>query len=230
MGEERVEGSAATGPKGALTEEMQDIAMVAPIPMVVHQDWIIRWSNRQADLILARLGYVNGDGSVLGLNVLNLLAPAEHGAATENRARILDNAGEPSPPLYRTFVGADGRAHKVLGSGIGIVWEGEPAVLVSLAYVGEVPAVVAELGRHAHNVPPGEVLSSNRERLSPLTPRELEVAMKLTEGFTPANAASILGTTEHTVRTQIKSIYKKLEITGRTELVRLVVGAGLGDL
>jgi len=52
-----------------------------------------------------------------------------------------------------------------------------------------------------------------------LSPKELRIAQLLAVGYTAVNVASITGITEHTVRTYIRRIYRKLAIGNRLELV-----------
>lgn len=63
--------------------------------------------------------------------------------------------------------------------------------------------------------PPDEVLSR-------LSPRELEVAALAGEGYGSVQIAARLGTSPHTVRRQLESIYRKCSISSRAELVTLV--------
>lgn len=60
-------------------------------------------------------------------------------------------------------------------------------------------------------------------RIDRLTPREREVARLLAAGSTHREAARILGSAPTTVRNQIQSIYEKLDISSRAELVDLMV-------
>ena len=55
-----------------------------------------------------------------------------------------------------------------------------------------------------------------------LSPREAEVLVYLARGFTPAYIAKSLVLSVSTVRTHVKSIYKKLGVNGREELLAKV--------
>lgn|GEM_PF-2880048 len=55
------------------------------------------------------------------------------------------------------------------------------------------------------------------DRLSRLTPRERLVLSRLTEEDTLEEIASSLFVSRNTVKTQVRSVYRKLEISSRTE-------------
>ncbi len=55
-----------------------------------------------------------------------------------------------------------------------------------------------------------------------LSDREAQVVDLLMEGRSRADVARVLGTSEQTVKTQIASIYRKLQVNNRVELIRKV--------
>ncbi len=55
-----------------------------------------------------------------------------------------------------------------------------------------------------------------------VTEREAQIVDLLMEGRSRAEAASLLGTSEQTVKSQIASIYRKLRVTNRVELINKV--------
>jgi DNA-binding CsgD family transcriptional regulator len=55
---------------------------------------------------------------------------------------------------------------------------------------------------------------------SPLTPSEHEVAQQLCEGRTLAQIARLRGVTINTVKTQVRQIFRKLDVETRVALVR----------
>ena len=61
-----------------------------------------------------------------------------------------------------------------------------------------------------------------RERLG-LTPGQSRVAVALAEGGTVRSIAQATGRTENTIRYYLKEIYRRLDISSQTELVRLVL-------
>jgi DNA-binding NarL/FixJ family response regulator len=63
-----------------------------------------------------------------------------------------------------------------------------------------------------------------QERSSPpLTPRQLQVLLKVCEGKKTAVIAKELSITKNTVQFHLKAIYKSLKINSRTSLVRLAM-------
>jgi DNA-binding CsgD family transcriptional regulator len=51
-----------------------------------------------------------------------------------------------------------------------------------------------------------------------LSAREREIAQLLIEGYAALNAAAILELSEHTVRTYVRRLYKKLNVSNRAGL------------
>lgn len=60
-----------------------------------------------------------------------------------------------------------------------------------------------------------------------LTPRERDVLVLLARGHTVESAASKLEISAHTVKTHVKSLYRKLEVSSRASLVRTALEKGL---
>jgi DNA-binding CsgD family transcriptional regulator len=58
-----------------------------------------------------------------------------------------------------------------------------------------------------------------------LTPAETRVALALFDGLSPADAATGLGVSFHTVRNQLVRIFEKTGTNRQTELVRLMMRA-----
>ncbi len=60
-----------------------------------------------------------------------------------------------------------------------------------------------------------------------LTAREREVVVLLARGHTAASTAAALDISEHTVKTHIKNLYRKLDVSTRAGLVRTAIDTGL---
>ena len=60
-----------------------------------------------------------------------------------------------------------------------------------------------------------------------LTPREREVLVLLASGHTAVSAALELGVSEHTVKSHIKNLYRKLDVSSRAGMVRAALDDGL---
>jgi len=58
-----------------------------------------------------------------------------------------------------------------------------------------------------------------------LSAREREIAQLLLDGYATLNAAAILELSEHTVRTYVRRLYKKLNVSNRADLVCRVLTA-----
>lgn len=83
---------------------------------------------------------------------------------------------------------------KTVALGPGSIFGDEPVVAVAL---------VAE--------------ETGKERLSP---RERQIAYLLVRGYSTVNAAAILSLSENTVRTYVRRLYRKFDITNRADLAR----------
>ena len=57
-----------------------------------------------------------------------------------------------------------------------------------------------------------------------LTEREAEIALNITDGQKNRNIASEFGVSEQTVKNHIESVYKKLGVSNRVELLNLISG------
>ena len=66
--------------------------------------------------------------------------------------------------------------------------------------------------------------SSQKRRLTPLTPREKEVLDLIFKGLENSEIATTLSITEKTVKNHINSIYTKLHIQNRSQAIKLKLG------
>ncbi|MBY0278295.1 response regulator transcription factor [Candidatus Binatia bacterium] len=65
---------------------------------------------------------------------------------------------------------------------------------------------------------------------TPLTGRELEILTFIAKGFSVAEVGDLLGISARTVTTHVQHIYRKLEVSSRSEAVFEAVNLGLIDL
>lgn len=65
---------------------------------------------------------------------------------------------------------------------------------------------------------------------SPLTARELEILTYIAKGFSVAEVGELLDISSRTVTTHVQHIYRKLEVSSRSEAVFEAVNLGLIDL
>jgi DNA-binding NarL/FixJ family response regulator len=86
--------------------------------------------------------------------------------------------------------------------------------------------------RRGEWVIPSEVAASlARHRASErLTPRELEVVELMAQGLSNKEIAAAIGRTDETVKIHLKSVFAKLNVTTRTEAVRVALTRGLVHL
>ena len=75
----------------------------------------------------------------------------------------------------------------------------------------------------------GHLQREARERLAPLTDRELEIAEAVATGLTNAEIAARAYVSEATVKTHLGRALTKLGLANRTQLALVVDRAGLGD-
>ncbi|HET9625196.1 MAG TPA: helix-turn-helix transcriptional regulator [Kofleriaceae bacterium] len=81
----------------------------------------------------------------------------------------------------------------------------------------------AELGRpSAFDEAPSLAISLSYfdGKTTKLSSRERQIAQLLANGYSTVNAAAILSLSENTIRTYVRRLYRKLEITNRSDLTR----------
>ena len=69
----------------------------------------------------------------------------------------------------------------------------------------------------------------NQERLSLLSPREMEILGLISKSYTNANIAKTLFISEETVRTHIRNMFEKTGVKNRVEAMLLLVRSGLAS-
>jgi len=89
--------------------------------------------------------------------------------------------------------------------------------------------VVATPQLMRHLVRPGRAieLTDGEPLAEPLTARETEVLQRMAEGLANKQIALALGISEHTVKFHLSSLYAKLNVSSRTEAVRMGFSLGL---
>ena len=113
---------------------------------------------------------------------------------------------------------------------LGALQAGASAYVLKSAPLSEVLAAV----RHAGDSPltfSGQGLSqaiSRKNENFGLTARELEVLALLSKSITSAKIAAELFVSEATVKTHLSAIYRKLEVSNRTQAVVVAIKHGLG--
>jgi NarL family two-component system response regulator LiaR len=104
---------------------------------------------------------------------------------------------------------------------------GAAAYVVKTAHPDDVASAVRQAFEHSVYMPGAqqtvgvpEAKPSRRERPGGLTRRELEILKLVAEGHSNAALARMLWVTEQTVKFHLSNIYRKLDVTNRTEASR----------
>ena len=201
-----------------LCEPMQDRRLLEalPVPVVVHRNGIILYHNKATSEIAQRLGYqLSSDADLTGLDAFQMLAPEEHQKARDNYDRIISK-GPSHRQAVRAFMTPKGERFDALGSARPILWEGEAALLVVAVFLD-----TDHLSNSALDNDTGETM---RTPQGGLTHREREVARLVAHGYSTENIALLLGIATSTVRTHLKSIFRKTRTHSRAELTRWHLG------
>lgn len=83
-------------------------------------------------------------------------------------------------------------------------------------------ALVPLLSLAMASIEPAPVITAGR--LAQLSPREQQVAQLVCRGLTNREVARLLGTSAHTVRNQLHSLFERLGLSNRAELASWVLG------
>lgn len=201
----------------------QAILENAPLPILIVQDLKIVYANQAFLEVAAQYGYAFTVESVQGLSLMQLVAHDEREASQDNIQRLLTDDKKIHRNVPRKLLDARGGQHSALISTSRVQWEGGPALVASFVILGlefpsaEYPAAVAE-GKKTRT------LDQRAAALQRLTSREQQVAHLVASGYATDNIAALLGVEESTVRSHIKSIFKKTNTRSRIELTRLLIG------
>jgi DNA-binding NarL/FixJ family response regulator len=112
---------------------------------------------------------------------------------------------------------------------------GASAYVVKTAHPDDVASAVRQAFEHSVFTPGSapvptalaDETPSRRERPGGLTRRELEILKLVAEGHSNAALAGMLWVTEQTVKFHLSNIYRKLDVTNRTEASRWAQVNGL---
>ncbi len=131
--------------------------------------------------------------------------------------------------LTLSSTGSMMEATRALGGGTSgyVLKEAEPELLVAAiiaaahGYAVSPRLIMHEIGRA------GNPLGHHHQLLDGLSPREFQVLRDLADGMTTKLLADRLGISEKTVRNHIASMYAKLGLHDRSQLVRYAIQKGL---
>ncbi|TYC86861.1 helix-turn-helix transcriptional regulator [Novosphingobium sp. BW1] len=142
----------------------------------------------------------------IGERLLGLARPAERGLLTAIEELAQDQAAPPQPMLLSDTPQVEALVQRIsLDDELGHT------------NMARFLAVFALPHTPSHNA------QARLTALHALPPREAELALKLSEGLSIAEAAQALGLTVETARNYSKRIYAKLGVRGKAELVRRIL-------
>lgn len=197
--------------------DFEELFEQAPVPIVILQEGRLVHANAAAHGMYRRFGHPLTGARLSALDADILVAPEERAEASRNLRLVLES-GQTLRNIPRTLVDASGHRTAALVSIGPCSWRGRPGVLLSCVLLG--------LGPATGGAPPDEerLVDDRVDLLRELTPREAEVVLLLAEGAESGEIAARLGIRPSTLRGYVKSIYRKLGVHSKSELVRRVHG------
>lgn len=166
---------------------------------------------------------------LLGRKALEFIDQADHGLYQSQRRRKTGSRRDPY--ILRFGVGEKPkRDFLVIAEAF---HDGTDVFRGSIAVFLELPSLVARMSDHLERaggqgrdlleqIQPTlalEHLRRENETLARLTPRQWQVAIAVYRGRRVRNVALDLGLSEHTVRTHLKSVFRKLGVISQSDLV-----------
>ncbi|MCC5966101.1 MAG: response regulator transcription factor [Natronohydrobacter sp.] len=87
--------------------------------------------------------------------------------------------------------------------------------------------MIGQTAAHSHDAPPPAPTPAKSELAQSLTPREAEVLQALCQGLTNKEIARELGLTEPTIKLHVKTLYRRLGVSNRTQAAMVAQSKGL---
>jgi DNA-binding CsgD family transcriptional regulator len=177
------------------------------------------------DLFPSGVLFLDHDGRISLMNRKATEVLAERDGLLANRAGLRANRPDESALLVKTVRDATALTGRASGGTVLISRRTRPQLqlLISPLSRSRRSSQAAVIFIHdpvQNQRPRQEVLRS----LYGLTPAESRVALLLGDGHAPRKIAELIGVTDNTVRSQIKSVFSKTGIKRQVELVRLLLG------
>ena len=163
------------------------------------------------------LKILNKNDNIFDIVLLDVMMPNMDGWETLKIIRSTENTKH-LPVIMLTAVNEDQKMVSGLRNGADdyIV---KPFILPNL--LARMEAVLRRSSRNS------EVKTETKISLPPLTSKEKEVLILVAKGFSNADISEKLFVREVTVKTHLNSIFKKLNVSSRTQAVIMAIQAGL---
>ena len=170
----------------------------------------------------------DGDSAVIAyqsqlpdITIMDVRLPGKSGVTATQE--IVAAHPEAKVIVVTSFEG-DGYIHAALEAG---AW----AYLLKDALRAEIISAIRVVhgGKKVLGPAAASALAANIPRMK-LTPRELQVLELMAKGLRNREIGEILGTTEGTIKMQVKSVLSKLDATDRTEAATVALQRGLIDI
>ena len=198
----------------------------APVPILVIQDARVVYCNTSGYEVFRYCGYDVDASSIAEFDFMVMVPEAERAEAQHSIAKLLAGQGA-IRNVPRTLLDVEGNPIQTLTSASIVRWKGRLAYQVSYIIVGLYPVLREMLPLRDGALPaptPMSLRDARQQAIEPLTPQERRVALAIADGQTTAQIRQRLSIRDSTLRGYIKSVYRKLGVHSRTELVRLLLG------
>jgi DNA-binding NarL/FixJ family response regulator len=140
--------------------------------------------------------------------------------------RLLEHLRRRHPELSVVILSGDASSESIAAA----LRLGARAYLIKTFDITELPAILRELEGGRVYIPPpswAEREPDDVGQRSRLTRKELEVLGLLVEGYSNPDIAARLWLSRETVKTHLSHIYRKLDVTGRTQACKRALELGL---
>jgi DNA-binding NarL/FixJ family response regulator len=193
----------------AMRVEFERMVLAEPELMLAGSAWNLAEARellraREVDIVIVDLGLPDGDGAEL-IRELRETAPA-------TAALVTTVFGDEAHVIRAVEAGARGYLLKD-------TTPEEFVRAVRMVHEGGAP-LSPQIARHLlTRFAPISSPHKSRSEEERLTPREIDILTRISQGFSVAEAAQASGISHHTVTAHIKNIYSKLSVRNRVEAV-----------
>jgi len=146
---------------------------------------------------------------------------AEIRTADETAAVSLPRIAADHSPDTKTIILSENEERDFIEA---MLQAGAVAYVVKSVHPDDLTTTVRQVFEHSVYLPSnktqGTALLHRKREQSPLTRREMEILRLTAEGYSNAQMAKMLWVTEQTVKFHLSNIYRKLDVSNRTEASR----------